>query len=758
VLDGGGILRCRPDGRDLHVFASGLRNIYDVALDEELNVFVRDNENDGGDYKIRVCHSFFGADHGYPYLYYEHPDEALAPLADLGLGSSAGGLCYLETQFPAEYRGQLFFCEWGRAVVRYPLRRAGASFATPKEADFAAGAANDPYGFKPTGLVVDRDGSLFVSDWADGQRPRRGRGRIYQIRHVGTKEKAPAPATGRDEAARPEQLIARLDAEGYSDRRGAQEALERLGKQGAVVVREALARKQLGVRGRLHAIWVMTKVDGAAAVDKLFAVAKTDADPRVQAQAVRALADLTDPVLARHRLGADAGDAALAERFASLAVEADPRVRLEVLIALGRLRWSGAPAWLRKNLERPDPALAHAAKRALRRAGNWRAVLTLLDESSSAPIRAIARRAMTGQYDRRVVDGLIERLGREKEAARRREYVEALVRVHQKPATPWVYWGFRPPPRPANSLAWERSEAIELALNRALGALDQTERLDVLRLMGRERVPAQTAALAAWLAEEHDPQAAAVLLAALRDSHGIGGGQALLSVIKDRKHTAANRLAALQALPQGREAVTEAALVSAAEAVEDGPVLAEVLRTLGARKARAAAPLLVRKLTAADPEVRACVLAALAELDVPEARPAILRLLGDPEARVRSAAVRAAGRLVLRPAADPLLKLARDADAEVRRSSLESLRRLCEPRALALAVAALGDPETALKALDYLAELGGPEQAAAVADLARRQPSVEVLAAGSPGTGWRRRVVGSWKRPWPRSTAAAVSW
>src|SRR5207237_2337145 len=148
VFEGGGILRCRPDGRDLHVFARGLRNIYDVALDDELNVFVRDNENDGGDYKIRVCHSFFGADHGYPYLYSERPDEALAPLADLGLGSSAGGLCYQERQFATEYRGSLFFCEWGRAVVRYPLKRSGASFAVGREIDFAAGAASGPYGFK----------------------------------------------------------------------------------------------------------------------------------------------------------------------------------------------------------------------------------------------------------------------------------------------------------------------------------------------------------------------------------------------------------------------------------------------------------------------------------------------------------------------------------------------------------------------------------------------------------------------------------
>ena len=125
VLHGGGILRCRPDGRDLHVFATGLRNIYDVALDEELNVFVRDNENDGGDYKIRVCHSFFGADHGYPYLYDERPDEALPPLADLGLGSSAGGVCYLETAVPARVPRQPVLLRVGPGRGALPAERAG---------------------------------------------------------------------------------------------------------------------------------------------------------------------------------------------------------------------------------------------------------------------------------------------------------------------------------------------------------------------------------------------------------------------------------------------------------------------------------------------------------------------------------------------------------------------------------------------------------------------------------------------------------
>src|SRR5262245_23202757 len=205
VLHGGGILRCRPDGRDLHVFATGLRNIYDVALDADLNVFTRDNENDGGTYKIRVCHSFFGADHGYPYLYDTRPDEALPPIADLGLGSSAGGVCYLERLFPGSFRGDLFFCEWGRSVVRYSPRPAGSGFGPVKEIEFAFAAENDPYGFKPTDIVVQRDGAMMISDWADGQRPKRGRGRIYRV----------APTEMPLEPKLPPGVLARLDSDSY---------------------------------------------------------------------------------------------------------------------------------------------------------------------------------------------------------------------------------------------------------------------------------------------------------------------------------------------------------------------------------------------------------------------------------------------------------------------------------------------------------------------------------------------------------------
>src|SRR5204862_7947912 len=79
----------------------------------------------------------------------------------------------------------LYFGEWGRAVMRYAPELPGNAFSPLKEIEFAAGAENDPYGFKPTDLVVDRDGSLLIADWADGQRPKRGRARVYRVQYVG---------------------------------------------------------------------------------------------------------------------------------------------------------------------------------------------------------------------------------------------------------------------------------------------------------------------------------------------------------------------------------------------------------------------------------------------------------------------------------------------------------------------------------------------------------------------------------------------
>lgn len=726
VLNGGGILRCRPDGSDLHVFATGLRNIYDVALDEDLNVFVRDNENDGGDYKIRVCHSFLGADHGYPYLYYERPDEALPPLADLGLGSSAGGLCYLENQFPAEYRGNLFFCEWGRAVVRYRPQRVGGGFAPVEEVQFAAAAQDDPYGFKPTDVVVERDGSLIVADWADGQKPKRGRGRVYRIRWVG--EGAIDASVG--EFLRnplPSSLIAQLDSDSYYKRVLAQEAITAGGPETVAALREAIAELgRLGVLGRLHAVWILARDDSPSSHETLFNLAQHDADSRVRAQAVRALADLADPVLAQHRLSAGRGDAVIAQRLSSLADKNDPRVLLDVIVAMGRLRWPEAPAWLQSILtDTTDPAIAHAAMQALRRSENWPRVLELLDLPASGTIRPIAVRAIADQAVPAVVDGLINRLG-DRDPVRRREYSDALTRVHKQPAE-WVYWGYRPPPRPPSTVAWERTAAIEQALDRMLADADRTVRLAVLRRMQREKIPTRLPTLDAWLATERSADSVAAILDALRDHTADQRRKLLSQVVVDTTHAPPNRLSALAILAGDLMESDTSGLLEIAQSVEDGPVLAALLRELQVRRRLDAVPLFKRRLTSPHAGVRTQAIDALAALDVADAAGMIENLLSDDEPAVRRASAAAMGRLGVRSAVERLLQLAKDADPAVRRASLESLRQLGEPRAVPLAVTALADRQTQATALACLAELGGPQHAEAVIDLASRDPSVDTL-------------------------------
>jgi putative heme-binding domain-containing protein len=678
-------------------------------------------EDTDGDYKVRLCHSFFGADHGYPYLYYEHPREALPPLADLGLGSSAGGVCYLETAFAPDYRGNLFWCEWGRAVMRARPRVTGSGFAPLQEIEFAAGAANDPYGFKPTDLVVGHDGGLFVSDWADGQRPKRGRGRIYRITPPQPAPAArPVPAKGG-----PDALLEQLDSPSYRRRVAAQESLQRLGKDGLSLVREALRKKRLGTNGKLHAVWILAGPGGKVGSThprELLAMAKSDSEARVRTQAIRALGDLADPVLTQHRLDAGPGSANLADQLAALNTGGDPCVLREIVIALGRLQWSEAPDWLSKNLPKDaDAALSHAAQQALRRSRNWPALVKLLDLPDSEPIRDLALRALAGQYQPTIVDGLMERLAREASPSRRRAYADLQTRVHRKPG-PWVYWGYRPPPRPAPTVPWGRTDAIAGALERLLADADFSVRRDLLLRMQRENIPVRLTALVSWLRADRDPGRVALLLETLKKHSAKDTRAPLTDVARDSRQARGNRLAALATLAGGLDSENESTLLRLAESVEDGEVLAAVLDRLGQRPRLQSGPLLLKKTASADPAVRAAALEALSVLGNPEAGARVHKLLKDNDVRVRRAAASAAGKLNLSQETDALLQLARDPSPAVRQACLESLRLLRSPGAVPLAVAALEHPETRGAALRYLEALAGPDQGKAVADLAMRHP------------------------------------
>src|SRR5262249_31666161 len=68
-LHGGGVVRVRLDGTGLEIVSRGQRNIYDVAIDPLMNLFTRDNTNDGGGWDVRLSQIIPTGQYGYPSLF-----------------------------------------------------------------------------------------------------------------------------------------------------------------------------------------------------------------------------------------------------------------------------------------------------------------------------------------------------------------------------------------------------------------------------------------------------------------------------------------------------------------------------------------------------------------------------------------------------------------------------------------------------------------------------------------------------------------
>ena len=123
------MVRVRTDGSGLEIVSRGQRNIYDVAIDPYMNLFTRDNTNDGDGWDVRLSHVVPTGHLGYPSLFKNFADEIVQPLADYGGGSPTGSLYIDEPGLPAPYGTSLYTCEWGReGVFRHPLEAKGAGF------------------------------------------------------------------------------------------------------------------------------------------------------------------------------------------------------------------------------------------------------------------------------------------------------------------------------------------------------------------------------------------------------------------------------------------------------------------------------------------------------------------------------------------------------------------------------------------------------------------------------------------------------
>ena len=185
------ILVTDPDGKNMRIYATGLRNAVGISFSQQTgDLWASVNERDDigddvpSDYFTRVTEGGF---YGWPYSYIgPHADNRVAPRPDLVakaivpdmlLGAHVAPLqfvFYEGQQFPSTYRHGAFVAEhgsWNRRirngyqVVFIPFN--GGS-PTGEPTAFFSGFVPDPMGKfvygRPVGVAIEPDGSLLISD------------------------------------------------------------------------------------------------------------------------------------------------------------------------------------------------------------------------------------------------------------------------------------------------------------------------------------------------------------------------------------------------------------------------------------------------------------------------------------------------------------------------------------------------------------------------------------------------------------------
>ncbi len=259
--EGGNIYRCQLDGSQLTRWATGFWNPHASCVDAFGRLFSVDNDADSRP-PCRLLHIIPGGDYGYrfrngrkgmhPFTSWNGEIPGTLPMV-AGTGEAPSGIVAYESDgFPADYVGNLLVGSWGdHRIDRFQLTPEGASFKS-----LAVPLVVGTQDFRPVGLAVAPDGSVFCTDWVSREYKLHGKGRIWRISAVAPRTK---PAINTLESAGLHELYSRLNSPVLPVRRTAALHLAHTAA-GQELLALQIADSRKPIRSRLESLWAIARV------------------------------------------------------------------------------------------------------------------------------------------------------------------------------------------------------------------------------------------------------------------------------------------------------------------------------------------------------------------------------------------------------------------------------------------------------------------------------------------------------------------
>ena len=216
LAPGGWVIKTDPEGKAFELISSGFRNQYDIAFDEngELFTYDADMEWDVGLpwYRpTRICHLTSGSEFGWRSGSGKWPEyyaDSLPAACDIGTASPTGVTFGTGAKFPAKYQRALFACDWSFGVIyAVHLNPSGASFKGEREVFCTApGLAVTDVVIRPT------DGAMYFLIGG-----RKSQSALFRIEYRGSESTEPAESTESTDLAKVRRHLESLHSLGAAE-------------------------------------------------------------------------------------------------------------------------------------------------------------------------------------------------------------------------------------------------------------------------------------------------------------------------------------------------------------------------------------------------------------------------------------------------------------------------------------------------------------------------------------------------------------